>query len=55
MNLNLTSKYQDRRIMDYPELSEQLDMLWHGMNNNPEKRIEPFYSAIKKVKDSHPK
>ena len=51
----LKSKYRNRRASEYPEISDQLDMLWHGMNNNPEKRIEPFYSAIKKVKDSHPK
>jgi len=46
-------QYQrDRR---YPPIGEQLDMLWHGMNNDETKRIEPFYSNIKLIKDTHPK
>lgn len=38
----------------YPSVEDQLDMLWHGMNRDPSKRIEPFYSAIKAVKDQFP-
>ena len=38
----------------YPSIEDQLDMLWHGMNDDPSKRIEPFYSAIKAVKDQFP-
>jgi len=38
----------------YPSIEDQLDMLWHGMNDDPSKRIEPFYSTIKAVKDQFP-
>jgi len=49
----LNKQYQrDRR---YPPIGEQLDMIWHGMNNDASKRIEPFYSVIKAVKDQYPK
>jgi hypothetical protein len=39
----------------YPQVVDQLDMLWHGMNDDESKRIEPFYSAIKAIKDQFPK
>lgn len=43
-----------RRNM-YPSVEDQLDMLWHAMDENQMVRIEPFYSAIKAVKDAVPK
>jgi hypothetical protein len=46
---------QYQRDRKYPPIGEQLDMIWHGMNNDISKRIEPFYSVIKSVKDSYPK
>lgn len=55
MELKLKSKYRSRRKEEYPALEEQLDMLWHGMHNNPESRIEPWYSKIKEIKDKHKK
>lgn len=39
----------------YPPVAEQLDMLWHAMNNGQMPIAEPFYSRIKAVKDAHPK
>ena len=39
----------------YPDIIDQLDMLWHGMNADASKRIEPFYSSIKAIKDQYPK
>lgn len=39
----------------YPELREQLDALWHGMNQDETKRIEPFYTMIKEIKEENPK
>jgi hypothetical protein len=44
-----------RRRATYPSIEDQLDMLWHGMNEDPSKRIEPFYSNIKTIKDTYPK
>ena len=39
----------------YPDLKEQLDALWHGMDQDETKRIEPFYTMIKAIKDPNPK
>lgn len=38
----------------YPSIEDQLDMLWHAMDDDASKRLEPFYSAIKAVKDQFP-
>ena len=53
--MKLKSKYGNRRANEYPSVAEQLDMMWHGMNSDPAKRVEPFYSTIKAVKDKHEK
>lgn len=55
MKIQIKSKYAERRRADYPDLAEQLDALWHGMNDNPEFRIEPWFSIIKGIKDRNPK
>lgn len=47
--------YADIRRRMYPSTAEQLDMLWHAMDQNPQQRMEPFYSTIKAVKDAVPK
>lgn len=47
--------YVQKRITQYPEVTEQLDMLWHAMDADETKRLEPFYSEIKQIKDSAPK
>ena len=47
--------YFIKRMKQYPQLADQLDMLWHAMDDDPSKRLEPFYSAIKAVKDQFPK
>ena len=47
--------YIAKRVAEYPAVEEQLDMLWHGMNEEKVGRIEPFYSAIKKIKQDNPK
>jgi len=47
--------YQTQRRNEYPRLQEQLDMLWHGMDADFAKRIEPFYSTILAVKNKYPK
>lgn len=43
------------RMNAYPSIGDQLDMLWHAMNQDETKRLEPFYSTVKAVKDSIPK
>ena len=47
--------YAQARRLAYPRVEEQLDMLWHAMDDDPAARIEPFYSVIKAVKDANPK
>lgn len=46
--------YAEARREEYPAIAEQLDMLWHAMKDDPSKRLEPFYSSIKAVKDKYP-
>lgn len=53
MIIRVKDKYQERRV--YPSLEEQLDALWHGMNEDESKRVEPFYSLILGVKNENPK
>ncbi len=46
--------YVEARREEYPAIAEQMDMIWHAMNDQPSKRLEPFYSTVKAVKDKHP-
>lgn len=49
------SSHIPQRAKNYPPLEEQMDMLWHAMDEDESIRIEPWYSTIKQVKDSIPK
>ena len=42
---------------DYPPTSQQLDMLWHDMDEEriPGKHTSEWYARVKSVKDAHPK
>ena len=44
-----------KRRAVYPSIEDQLDMLWHAMNEDETKRLEPFYSAINAIKQQFPK
>ena len=48
-------QYQRDRI--YPSIGEQLDMLWHSIDQNPALKSQyfDFYEAIKAVKVKNPK
>lgn len=48
-------EYQINRGNEYPPLGEQMDMLWHAMDDGVLTKIEPFYSQIKAIKDKYPK
>lgn len=50
-----TPAYDLARVRAYPSLGDQMDMLWHAMDDNVIPRVEPFYSQIKAVKEAHPK
>jgi hypothetical protein len=47
--------YKVQRAQEYPQIADQLDMLWHAMDADSTQRIEPFYSSIKAIKDKYPK
>ena len=51
------SQYAEQRRNDYPPIGDQLDMLWHSIDQNPKLKSEyfEFYEAIKAVKVKHPK
>ena len=44
----------NRRI-SYPEIGEQLDMLWHAIDDGTLDKNSDFYKSLKKVKDDNPK
>ena len=48
-------QYQRDRV--YPSIGDQLDMLWHSIDQNPKLKSEyfEFYEAIKAVKVKYPK
>jgi hypothetical protein len=47
--------YRKARLDAYPSVREQMDMLWHAMDDNALPRVEPFYTRLKVVKDAYPK
>ena len=47
--------YQNQRMTAYPSIGDQMDMLWHAMDNGDMPKIEPFYSEILAVKQRYPK
>lgn len=49
------NSYREYRGQAYPKIEEQLDMLWHAMDEGRAEKIEPWYSTIKAIKESHPK
>ena len=51
------SQYAQQRRNDYPPIGDQLDMIWHTIDQNPKLKSEyfEFYEAIKAVKVKHPK
>ena len=51
------STYAEQRRNAYPPIGDQLDMLWHSIDQNPElkQKYFNFYEAIKQVKVKYPK
>jgi hypothetical protein len=45
-----SNKYQRDRVLEYPSIGDQLDMIYHSGIGGTE-----FQAAIKAVKDAHPK
>jgi hypothetical protein len=51
------SQYAEQRKNAYPPIGDQLDMLWHSIDQNPKLKSEyfDFYETIKAVKVKYPK
>ena len=48
--------YQQLRAAAYPPIGNQLDALWHMIDNGePLDKTSSFYTMIKMVKDTYPK
>ena len=53
-----SKQYQRDRADAYPELKEQLDLLWHAIDDgkfNVKSKDTDFYKKLKAVKDANPK
>tara|TARA_R100001015_G_C4486477_1_gene65363 strand:- start:12 stop:386 length:375 start_codon:yes stop_codon:yes gene_type:complete len=52
-----SSNYAQQRKNAYPEIGDQLDMLWHSIDQDPQLKSKyfDFYEAIKAVKVKYPK
>ncbi len=46
---------QMKRRNEYPAIGEQLDMLWHAIDDGTLDKDSDFYKNLKKVKDDNPK
>ena len=49
------NSYKWDREASYPEIKEQLDKLWHDINNGTLDETGEFFTALKTVKDDNPK
>ena len=51
------SKYAEQRRNAYPQIGDQLDMLWHSIDKDPQLKSKyfDFYEANKAVKVKYPK
>jgi hypothetical protein len=48
-------KYSMLRKVSYPDVGQQLDALWHAMDEGALPKSNEFYDMIKAVKDQFPK
>ena len=56
-NLKETKLARQERKNDYPEIGEQLDMLYHAIDADSDlkDKFSSFYNTIKSVKEKYPK
>ena len=47
--------YQDKRQTEYPSIGDQLDMLWHAIDDGTLDKTSTFYTSLKATKDKYPK
>jgi hypothetical protein len=51
----LNVSYAVKRKREYPDIGDQLDMLWHAMDTGVLPKVDSFYDTIKTTKDKFPK
>jgi hypothetical protein len=51
----LVNKYKMERQNKYEQLGEQLDKLWHDIDEGKLDKTGSFYTHVKSVKDADPK
>ena len=49
------NKYARNRKKSYPEIADQLDMIYHAIDAGALDKDSDFYKALKAVKDKYPK
>ena len=47
--------YKEDRLMAYPNINDQFDMIWHAIDLDKLDKTSDFYKELKKVKDDNPK
>ena len=47
--------YKALRAREYPPIKDQLDMIWHAIDEDKLDRTSDFYLRLKAVKDEFPK
>lgn len=55
MKITHVTDYKPLRAAAYPSVEDQLDRLWHAMNDGTLPKVDGFYDVIKEVKDKFPK
>ena len=50
-----STKYKQDRAADYPDIGDQLDMLWHALDDGTLDKTSTFYTSLKATKDKYPK
>lgn len=55
MEINHISCHKLRRAAEYPPLEDQLDALWHAMDEGLLPKIQPLYDDIAAIKARYPK
>ena len=47
--------YSAFRQLEYPQIGEQLDLLWHAIDTDTLDKTSDFYTKLKEVKSKFPK
>ena len=54
----LENQCKDKKAKEYPKIGEQLDLLWHDIDNGlfgDNAKTSEWFAAVKEVKDNNPK